>query len=59
MRFQVGIQYTLMGNPPGTDFFAVNQGTGDITIKNDLRTDPLALTAYTVSLSGEINTHII
>ena len=44
------VQYTLVGSPPGTDFFTLSS-TGQISVSKDLNTDPARLLSYQVSQS--------
>ena len=44
------VLYTLVGSPPGTDFFTLSS-TGQISVSKDLNTDPARLLSYQVSQS--------
>ena len=46
--FQGTIFYKTDGDYPAPSFFAVNNVTGDVQVKQDLRHDNLQLGSYTV-----------
>ena len=43
------IYYEAIGDYPAPSFFHVDNTTGDVTVRSDLRTDNLQLGVYTVS----------
>lgn len=48
VHLQKNIKYKLIGLSSGPEYFKVNQNTGQVQIKKDLRTDPVKLKKYSV-----------
>ena len=48
--FQMKMNYEIIGDYPGPDFFAIELESGMVYVKRDLREDSLQLGAYTVSI---------
>jgi len=44
--------FEIVGDYPAPSFFAINSENGRITVRNDLRSDNLKSTEYTVSCVG-------
>ena len=49
MHLQPGITYTLVGYSDGPDFFNISSTSGQIAVRNDLRTDNNKKTVHFVS----------